>query len=297
MSDGEDGVDALLMDGRIVHVRPVSERDAESLTGLYTRASQRSRYLRFFTAGISIDREVQRLVTPSDDHMALVAEHDGLAVGVASYEVLSSAQAEIAVLVDDAWQGDGIGSLLIEHLAGVARRSGIRELVGDVLASNVTMLRASASLAPGIARDHGEDPEVVRIHIPTHPDERALAAAGVRDRTAEHNSLRPLLAPALLAVIGVSRSQRGVGYEILQAVLAGGFTGRVYPVNPHAKTIDGLDCYPSVGAIPERVDLAIVAVPASRVEQVIEECAAAQVGAVVVLSAGLPLSTAVAVTV
>lgn len=115
MSDGEDGVDALLMDGRIVHVRPVSERDAESLTGLYTRASQRSRYLRFFTAGISIDREVQRLVTPSDDHMALVAEHDGLAVGVASYEVLSSAQAEIAVLVDDAWQGDGIGSLLIEH--------------------------------------------------------------------------------------------------------------------------------------------------------------------------------------
>ncbi|HEX6759146.1 MAG TPA: GNAT family N-acetyltransferase [Propionibacteriaceae bacterium] len=114
MSDGEDGVDALLMDGGIVHVRPVSERDAR-LTGLYTRASQRSRYLCFFTAGISIDREVQRLVTPSDDHVALVVEHDGLAVGVASYGVSSSAQAEITVLVDDAWQGDGIGSLLIEH--------------------------------------------------------------------------------------------------------------------------------------------------------------------------------------
>jgi acyl-CoA synthetase (NDP forming)/GNAT superfamily N-acetyltransferase len=286
MSDGEDGVDALLMDGRIVHVRPVSERDAEALTGLYTRASQRSRYLRFFTAGISIDREVQRLVSPSDDHVALVAEHDGLAVGVASYEVLSSARAEIAVLVDDAWQGDGIGSLLIEHLAGVARRSGIRELVGDVLASNVTMLRASASLAPGIARDHGEDPELVRIHIPTQPDERALAAAGVRDRTAEHNSLRPLLAPASVAVIGVSRSQSGVGYEILQALRAAGFTGRTYPVNPHAKIIDGLDCHPSVGAIPGHVDLAIVAVPAARVEQVIEECGAAHVGAAVVLSAG-----------
>jgi predicted CoA-binding protein/GNAT superfamily N-acetyltransferase len=209
----------------------------------------------------------------------LVAEHDGLAVGVASYEILSSAQAEIAVLVDDAWQGDGIGLLLIEHLAAVARRSGIRELVGDVLASDVTMLGASASLAPGIARDHGEDPEVVRIHIPTQTDERALAAAGLRDRAAEHNSLRPLLAPASVAVIGVSRSQSRVGYEILQAVLAGGFTRHTYPVNPHAKTIDGLDCYPSVGAIPERVDLAIVAVPASRVEQVIEECAAAHVGA------------------
>jgi GNAT superfamily N-acetyltransferase len=153
--DVDEGVDALLMDGRIVHVRAISERDTEALTGLYTRASPRSRYLRFFSAGISIDHEVLRLVTPSDDHVALVAEHDGLAVGVAAYEILSSAQAEIAVLVDDAWQGDGIGSLQIEQLAAVARRSGIRELVGDVLASNVTMLRASASLAPGIARDHG----------------------------------------------------------------------------------------------------------------------------------------------
>jgi acyl-CoA synthetase (NDP forming)/GNAT superfamily N-acetyltransferase len=286
VSEVDEGVDALLMDGRIVHVRPVSEADREALSALYTRASPRSRYLRFFSAGVSVDREVQRLVTPGDDHVALLAEHNGLAVGVASYEILNGSQAELAILVDDDWQGDGIGSLLIEHLAAVARRAGIEELVGDVLASNVTMLRASASLAPGIARDHGEDPEVVRVHIPTQPDERALAAAGDRDRTAEHHSLRPLLAPASLAVIGVSRSQSGVGYEILRAILAGGFTGRTYPVNPHAKTILGLDCYPSVGAVPEQVDLAIVAVPARAVEQVIEQCGAAHVGAAVVLSAG-----------
>jgi acyl-CoA synthetase (NDP forming)/GNAT superfamily N-acetyltransferase len=286
MSDTEEGVDALLMDGRIIHVRPVSEADTDALNALYTRVSPRSRYLRFFSAGISIDREVQRLIAPSDDHVALLAEHEEVAVGVASYEILNSTQAEIALLVDDAWQGDGIGSLLIEHLAAVARRAGIQELVGDVLATNVTMLRTSASLAPGIARQHGEDPEVVRVHIPTQPDERALAAAGARDRTAEHHSLRPLLAPASVAVIGVSRSQSGVGYEILQALLAGGFTGRSYPVNPHTKIIDGLVCYPSVGAIPERVDLAIVAVPVPRVEQVIEECGAAHVGAAVVLSAG-----------
>ena len=158
MSDIEEGVDALLMDGRIVHVRPVFEGDTEALSALYSRASLRSRYLRFFTAGISIDREVQRLIAPSDDHVALLAEHEGVAVGVASYEILNGTQAEIAILVDDAWQGDGIGSLLIEHLAAVARRAGIEEFVGDVLATNVTMLRTSASLAPGIARDHGEDP-------------------------------------------------------------------------------------------------------------------------------------------
>jgi acyl-CoA synthetase (NDP forming)/GNAT superfamily N-acetyltransferase len=286
VSQANEGVDALLMDGRIVHVRQVIEADTEALSALYSRASPRSRYLRFFTAGISIDREVQRLVAAGNDHVALVAEHDGLAVGVASYEILNGDQAEVSLLVDDAWQGDGIGSLLIEHLTALARKAGIQELVGDVLASNVTMLRTSAGVAPGIVRDHDEDPEVVRIHIPTQPDERALAAAGTRDRTAEHNSLRPLLAPASVAVIGVSRSQSGVGYEILQAIRAGGFTGRIYPVNPHVQTIDGLACHRSIGAIPERVDLAIVAVPAPHVEQVIEECGAAQAGAAVVLSAG-----------
>ena len=168
----------------------------------------------------------------------------------------------------------------------MARRAGIRELIGHVLASNVTMLRASADLAPGIARDHDEDPEVVRVHIPTLPDERALAAAGLRDRTAEHNSLRPLLAPASVAVIGVSRSRSGVGYEVLQGIRTAGFTGRTYAVNPSARHIDRLECYHSVGAIPERVDLAIIAVPAARVEKVIEECGAAQVRAAVLLTAG-----------
>src|SRR6476661_8810917 len=200
VSDAGEAIDALLLDGRIVQVRSVSEGDKEALGALYTRASSRSRYLRFFSAGISIDREVQRLVMPGDHHVVLVAEHGGVAVGVASYEILNGSQAEIALLVDDAWQGDGIGSLLIEHLAAAARRAGIQELVGDVLATNVTMLRTSASLAPGIARDHGDDQDVVRIHIPSQPDERALAAAGARDRTAQHNSLRPLLAPASVAV-------------------------------------------------------------------------------------------------
>ena len=85
VSDIKEGLDALLMDGRIIHVRPLFEGDTEALSALYSRASPRSRYLRFFTAGISIDREVQRLIAPSDDHVALLAEHEGVAVGVASY--------------------------------------------------------------------------------------------------------------------------------------------------------------------------------------------------------------------
>ena len=160
VSDVDEGVDALLMDGRIVQVRPVFAGDEEALRVLYSRASPRSRYLRFFSAGISVDREVQRLVMPGDDHVALVAEHGGLVVGVASYEVLNGGEAELAILVDDAWQGDGIGSLLIEHLAAVARRAGIHWLTPR-------WRRQVSSCEPMLGRDKGRSRWLLRGPVRT----------------------------------------------------------------------------------------------------------------------------------
>jgi GNAT superfamily N-acetyltransferase len=133
-------------------------------------------------AGLSAIEASRRLAADGPHHLP---EPTAALGRRASYEVLNADRAKMAILVDDAWQGDGIGSLLIEQLTAVARRDGIQELVGDVLATNVSMLRTRASLAPGIARQHSEDPGVVRIQIPTQPDERALAAVGVRDRTAD----------------------------------------------------------------------------------------------------------------
>jgi hypothetical protein len=165
---------------------------------------------------------------------------------------LNDAQADIAVLVDDAWQGDDIGSLLIEHLAAVARRSGIRELVGDVLASNVAMLRASAGLAPGIP--------VIMVRIlkwfvfisqPSLTNERSPRPAYA---TALPNTIRCASAGPCLP--GRDRCQPIEARRWVRdpaAVLGGGFTRPLYPVNPHAKTIDGLDCYTSIGAILEWV--------------------------------------------
>jgi hypothetical protein len=121
ISDVGEGVDALLWDGRIVHVRRISEGDEEALSALYSRASPRSRYLRFSHVGISTEREVERLLMPGDDHLALLVEHDGVAIGVASYEILNGTQAEIVVLVDDSCQGDGIAGRP-SHRCGRARR-------------------------------------------------------------------------------------------------------------------------------------------------------------------------------
>ena len=282
------GWDSLTMDGRIIRVRPVRPDDEDALLALHRRVSPRSRYLRFFSAGAAPQGEVRRLVRPaSDDHLVLLVEDAGLVVAVGSYERTCATQADFALLVDDARHGEGIGTLLLEHLAAAARREGITELVGDVLAANAAMLKVSGDFAPGVTRGVGEDHATVVVRVPTLPDEAALAAVGARDRTAAHHSLRPLLAPTSVAVIGAGRVSGGIGHEVLDALMTGGYTGRLYPVNPKAEEIAGLAAYPSVVAIGEHVDLAVIAVPAHAVLDVISDCGAAGVRAVVVLTSGL----------
>src|SRR5262249_47096080 len=161
------------------------------------------------------------------------------------YERIDERSADFAVLVDDDRQGQGIGTLLLEHLAAAARRAGIEELLGDVLATNAAMLKVSGDFAPSVRRGVGEDPGTMRVRVPTVPDEAALAAVGARDRTAEHRSLRPLFAPRSVAVVGAGRRPGGIGHEVLRSLVSGGYTGAVYPVNPQAGEIAGLAAYPS----------------------------------------------------
>jgi acyl-CoA synthetase (NDP forming)/GNAT superfamily N-acetyltransferase len=280
--------DALLRDGRIVSIRRCVAADRLALRDLFERSSPASRYLRFFSAGASLEAEIDRLLRiEPGDRLALVVEQAGMIVGVASYDRLDDRRAELAIFVDDAWQGEGVGTMLLEHLSAAGRRAGIDELVGDVLTINAKMLGVRAGLAAGNTRATPNDPGLVRISIPTLPNEAALAAGGERDRTAEHRSLRPLLAPESVAVIGAGRGRHGIGREVLRGLVRAGFTGRLYPVNPHAAELDGLQVYPSVAAIREHVDLAMVAVPSTAVLSVIQECAAAGVNAAVVFTAGL----------
>jgi GNAT superfamily N-acetyltransferase len=144
------GGDVLTARGRVVRVRPVYPDDAPALLALHKRASGHSRYLRFFSASADLDGEVQRLIRAADGgHVALLAEDAGTVVGVASYERIDADSADFAVLIDDARQGEGIGTLLLEQLAAEARRAGITELLGDVLPANVAMLRVSGALARG----------------------------------------------------------------------------------------------------------------------------------------------------
>jgi predicted CoA-binding protein/GNAT superfamily N-acetyltransferase len=274
--------------GQVIRLRPVGPADADPLLALHERTSSRSRYLRFFNGAPAFGGEIDRLTRPADGkHLALLAEDAGRVVGVASYELIDPDRAEFAVLVDDERHGEGIGTLLLEQLAAAARRAGVAELIGSVLPDNAAMLRVSRDLAPGVPRTANREEGVMEVRVPTTPDEAALAAVSARDRTAEHWSLRPLMAPTSVAVVGAGRRPGGIGHEVLRALLAGGYTGPVYPVNPHATEIAGRTAYPSVRAIGAPVDLAVVAVPASAVRDVVADCAATGVGGAVILSSGL----------
>ena len=286
LTDAGRAVEALTTQGRIVRIRPVVESDAAALAALNRRASDLSLYLRFFSLNRRVaDVDVTRLVRPPDrDHQALVALFGDDVAAVAGYERLSPTEAEVSLLVEDAHQGEGLGTLLLEHLAVLARSQGVKELVGEVLLGNRQMIRVFTDL--GLPLSRTVEDGVARYRASTTPDEAAQAIFDEREARAEYASLEPLLAPRSVAVIGAGR-RGGVGHEVLGAILSGEFAGAVYAVNPHARRVGGVPSVPTVKDVPGLVDLAIIAVGAPALLEVVTGCAEAGVRAAVILTSGL----------
>ncbi|MEJ7726914.1 MAG: GNAT family N-acetyltransferase, partial [Actinomycetes bacterium] len=284
----DPGCEALAADGAVVRLRPVGPSDADALHALMARTSDRSLYLRFFGfSRTSAEGYVDRLVRPAGkDHGVLVALRGEVLVGVAGYELVSSEEAEVALLVEDTHQGEGIGTLLLEHLASRARRNGVLRFIADTLPQNHRMLQVFDR--SGLERGHTLRSGVVDIGLVTTLDETALDASDERERLAGLNSLAPLFGPRSVAVIGAGRAPGGVGHEVVRNLLRGDFCGPVFPINPYAATIAGLPAYTSLGAVGQPVDLAVVAVPAAAVDAVVEDCGLNGVRVVVVLTAYPP---------
>ena len=100
------------------------------------------------------------------------------------------------------------------------------------------------------------------------------------------SDLKGLFAPRSIAVIGAGRERGSVGGEIFHNILANGFTGAVYPVNPKAKVVQSVRAYPSIKDVPDEVDLAVIVVPRDFVQAVAEDCGRKGVKALIVISAG-----------
>ena len=100
------------------------------------------------------------------------------------------------------------------------------------------------------------------------------------------NSLDPILRPKSVAVVGASRQENTIGWQILDNLLRHGFQGAVYPVNPKASAVHSITAYPAVSAIPDTPDLAVIAVPKEHVVSVVKDCLKSKVAGLVVISAG-----------
>jgi acyl-CoA synthetase (NDP forming) len=101
-----------------------------------------------------------------------------------------------------------------------------------------------------------------------------------------YEEYKPIFYPDSIAVIGASKNPRKLGYHCLTSLVKGGYDGKIYPVNPNLSEVYGFKAYPSIGAIPGKVDLAIIVVPRHLVPSMIKECAAKGVRGIILITAG-----------
>jgi acyl-CoA synthetase (NDP forming)/RimJ/RimL family protein N-acetyltransferase len=285
------GYDALLSDGSTVHIRRIEPDDADRVVALHGRFSERTRYLRWFSPYPRIPpRDLVRTVNVDHrDREALVVATGEQLVAMGSYERLgpSSSDAEVAFAVEDAFQGRGIGPLLLEHLAAAARGAGIARFVAEVLPANRPMLRVLADAGYQVSRQFDEG--VVHLTFPIEPTPESEQISRAREHHPEAASIARLLTPRSVLVYGVRRDGTGAGATLLRTIVAGGYTGTVgavHPAAPDLSTLEGVPVYPSAANAPGPVDLAVVAVPWDRVPAAVADAGAAGAHAVVVVSGG-----------
>ncbi|WP_199432274.1 bifunctional acetate--CoA ligase family protein/GNAT family N-acetyltransferase [Qaidamihabitans albus] len=283
---------SLLADGRVVLVAPLVPADAAAVAALHRRLSERDTHFRFLgPLPSTLDAFARRIVAGGERRAAVGAFLEGVLIGVGSYEVLTDpALAEIALVVDGTAQAGGVGTLLFEDLVSTARRHGVTRLLAVVSAENRRMLRVLDDLGlPLTVTGTGAEREVT---LQLTPGGGYLDSVTAREGVAEVASLRHVLEPRSVAVIGASRRAGAVGHAVLRNLVRAGFTGRLQAVNPHAREIVGVACHPSVADLPDCPELAVVAVPAASVADAVEDCGRRGVRAVVIITAGLDLAAA-----
>ncbi|WP_435845549.1 bifunctional acetate--CoA ligase family protein/GNAT family N-acetyltransferase [Streptomyces erythrochromogenes] len=289
--------DVVLRDGGTARIRPITTEDAGRLVSFYEQVSDESKYYRFFAPYPRLsDRDVHRF-THHDyvDRVGLAATIGEEFIGTVRYDRIGpdgrpasapADEAEVAFLVQDAHQGRGVASALLEHIGAVARERGIRRFAAEVLPANTKMIKVFTDV--GYQQKRSFEDGSVHLTLDLEPTAESLAVQRAREQRAEARSVQRLLAPGSVAVVGVSRSGAGVGAAALRNLRDSGFRGHLYAVNEAVTRdlLDGVRAYRSVEAVGAPVDLAVIAVPADRVPDAVAACGEHGVQGLVVLSAG-----------
>jgi acetyl coenzyme A synthetase (ADP forming)-like protein len=283
----------ILTDGSSILIRAIVPEDRQRLRAHFQRLSPESAYFRFMVHKKRFSEEDLDRFTQLDyvRRFGLAATRrypdDEHIIGVGMYAASDGQQphsAEVAFTVEDEYQGRGVGTLLLEHLCRIAHANGINRLEADVLAGNTRMLEVFAR--SGFSVRQATEAGVVRVWFAIEETEQFLNQSLRRERLAAAHSIFRLLNPTSVAVIGASRDPGKIGGAILANLMSVGFRGRICPINPRAREVQGLRSFASLAAIGERVDLAVICVPTEAVEEAVKQCAAAGVHGVVVITAG-----------
>src|SRR5215475_4945140 len=288
--DQIDSPRLVLRDGTVASVRTATPADREAIRQFFHDLSPDSRRKRFFTLAEPSDSVIELMADSSDPHRALtlivhrLRSENLRPVAVASYVAIGPNVAEAAFAVDDRFQGKGLSTLLLERLAIRASQYGFEKFQATTLSDNMPMLEVFRD--SGFAIRSKTTAGVVELQLSLTPSADGVRSAESRDRAATAASLVPMLTPRAVAVIGVSRDESGIGRRVFEALRAGGFTGPIYPVNRNADALDGTPVYHSARDLPEGTDLAVIVVPAPAVLRTVDDCAAAGVKSLAIISAG-----------
>lgn len=289
-------VHALLADGTTVSIRPTTPQDLDGVNAMFAALSPESVRMRFFASGAAAGRSAaERLCEPHPDRIALVVlvrqgEAEEIVGEGEAWRLRADADAaEVGFTVADRLRGRGIGTLLLEHLADAARAIGIRTFVAETLSENLPMKRviASAGLHHSATFEHGG---TVFHEISLTADDAYLEVVADREFTGSAASLEPLFRPRAVAVVGVGRRPGGVGRAILDHLVAAEFARPLFAVNPHADEIAGVPCAHSIELLPDRIDLAMLAVPPDALVEAAIACGRHGFRALAVVTSSVPAS-------
>lgn len=280
-----DGVDVALRDGGVVHIREVTTDDVGPLTALLHALDPEERRLRFFTAGVNLERMAKYAADiRARDGAGLVAQGDGVLLGHAEFVRVDAETAEVAFETAPAAQGRGLATVLLAHLAQIATHWGITTFTASVLPENHHMI--DVFRASGFTVTVKTEPGELIVVFPCEMTPEARSRFEERERRAAVEAVRGLLAPASVALVGASSRPGHVGAVLWRNLVDGGFTGTLHPVNRRGGTLDGVPVARSLRDLDAAPELAVVAVPADAVLDVVDECAELGIARLLIVSGG-----------
>ena len=265
-------IDVVLRDGSTVRIRRAGPDDVPAVRDFLARLAPEARWFRFFSAGINLDRAARDAVAPKGGRALLVLTgEDERVVAHAMYAGAGAGEAEVAFAVDGHWQGRGLATTLLAHLADAAVDEGIAVFSAIVLADNHRMI--------GVFRDSGFPVEVrsrpgeLHVRFPTSLTSEGKRRFERRERDAAVAAVSHALRPSSVLLVAGAAEPGTVAGEALRNLAGAGFKGQLHAVLAAGNAPAGVATSRAIAEVPGEVELAVLALGPDEVLHAAHECA------------------------